>query len=264
MLERTGLNIRDYINEKKNELLLGRLTNKDFMTFFRENSRSLQGLFTYSECAMMEIETKFRVLNEEFMLKYDHSPIETIKARVKRLDSLIEKMNRYQLPLTLEAIEENINDIAGVRIICSFQDDIYALADCFLNQDDITLIDSKDYIRNPKDNGYRSLHLIVSVPIYLEQGKRDMKVEVQFRTIAMDFWASLEHKIRYKQDLPDDLAESLYDELLECAILSTDLDKRMQLIRNQLDHVRGKGSFRNSISSPGVSHMASSKTPRKI
>ena len=240
MLERNGLNIRDYINEKKNELLLGRLTTKDFIRFFRENSDPIQSPFTYSECAMMEVETKFRVLNEEFLLIYDHSPIETIKSRVKTLDSLIEKMNRYNVPLNLQAIEENINDIAGVRVICSFQDDIYELADCLLEQDDVTLVDRKDYIRSPKNNGYRSLHLIVSVPIFLEHKKRDMKVEVQLRTIAMDFWASLEHKIRYKQDLPEDIAESLYDELLECAILSTDLDKRMQNIRNQLDHSQRK------------------------
>lgn len=242
MPNRSALSIREYINEKKNEILLGRLTSKDFMKFFKENTQQMQALFTYSECAMMEVETKFRVLNEEFMLTYDHSPIETIKTRLKSLESLIEKLNRYNVPMSMDSINENINDIAGVRIICSFQEDIYALADCFLQQDDVTLIDRKDYIRSPKDNGYRSLHLIVSVPIFLEREKRDMKVEVQLRTIAMDFWASLEHKIRYKQDLPEDLAEALYDELLECAILSTDLDKRMQNIRNQLDFVRGEDS----------------------
>ena len=174
-------------------------------------------------------------MNEEFTLVYDHSPIETIKTRLKTLESLIEKLNRYQVPLTLYSIRENINDIAGVRVICSFPDDIYSLAECFLEQDDITLIDRKDYIKNPKDSGYRSLHLIVSVPIFLEHEKRDMKVEVQFRTIAMDFWASLEHKIRYKQDLPEEVAAELYDELLECAQISADLDMRMQSIRKRLD-----------------------------
>ncbi len=230
-----GTSIRDYINEKKNEILLGRLTTNDFQDFFRENSQPIQSLFTYSECAMLEVETKFRVLNEEFTLVYDHSPIETIKTRLKTLESLIEKLNRYQVPLTLDSIRENINDIAGVRVICSFPDDIYSLAECFLEQDDITLIDRKDYIKNPKDSGYRSLHLIVSVPIFLEHEKRDMKVEVQFRTIAMDFWASLEHKIRYKQDLPEEVAAELYDELLECAQISADLDMRMQSIRKCLD-----------------------------
>ena len=230
-----GTSIRDYINEKKNEILLGRLTTNDFQDFFRENSQPIQSLFTYSECAMLEVETKFRVLNEEFTLVYDHSPIETIKTRLKTLESLIEKLNRYQVPLTLDSIRENINDIAGVRVICSFPDDIYSLAECFLEQDDITLIDCKDYIKNPKNSGYRSLHLIVSVPIFLEHEKRDMKVEVQFRTIAMDFWASLEHKIRYKQDLPEEVAAELYDELLECAQISADLDMRMQSIRKRLD-----------------------------
>ena len=230
-----GTSIRDYINEKKNEILLGRLTTNDFQDFFRENSQPIQSLFTYSECAMLEVETKFRVLNEEFTLVYDHSPIETIKTRLKTLESLIEKLNRYQVPLTLDSIRENINDIAGVRVICSFPDDIYSLAECFLEQDDITLIDRKDYIKNPKDSGYRSLHLIVSVPIFLEHEKRDMKVEVQFRTIARDFWASLEHKIRYKQDLPEEVAAELYDELLECAQISADLDMRMQGIRKRLD-----------------------------
>lgn len=240
MYEHGDLNIRDYINTKKNELLLGRLTSKDFVRFFKDNSKPVHSLFTYSECAMMKVDTKFRILNEEFLLTYDHSPIETIKSRLKSLDSLIEKLNRYHIPLDLDAIEENINDIAGVRIICSFPEDIYALADCFLEQDDITLVDRKDYIRHPKANGYRSLHLIVSVPIFLEHRKRDMKVEVQFRTIAMDFWASLEHQIRYKQDLPEDVAESLYDDLLECALISTDLDRRMQDIRNRLDNTRGE------------------------
>lgn len=234
-----GVSIHDYISEKKNEIISGRLSSRDFRRFFRNNYDSIQAMFTYSECAMMEVETKLRVLNEEFMLKYDHSPIETIKSRMKSMDSLLEKLNRYKVPLTMESIEANINDIAGVRVICSFQEDIYALADCLLEQDDITLIDRKDYIRSPKSNGYRSLHLIVSVPIFLEHDKKDMKVEVQLRTIAMDFWASLEHKIRYKQNLPEEMQEILYDELLECAIISIDLDKRMQNIRNQLDDVRG-------------------------
>ncbi len=230
-----GTSIREYINEKKREIVLGRLANRDFQSFFTENSQPLQTLFTYSECAMLEVETKFRVLNEQFTLAYDHSPIESIKTRLKSLESLIEKVHRYQVPLTLESIQKNINDIAGVRVVCSFPDDIYSLADCFLEQDDITLIDRKDYIQHPKESGYRSLHLIVSVPIFLEHEKRDMKVEVQLRTIAMDFWASLEHKIRYKQDLPEGVAAELYDELLECAQISADLDMRMQSIRKRLD-----------------------------
>ena len=129
------------------------------------------------------------------------NPIEGIKTRLKSLESVIEKLSRKQLPLSIESIEQNINDIAGVRVVCSYQSDIYMLADAFLRQDDIVLIQRKDYIQNPKPNGYRSLHLIVETPIYLHNQKKPMKVEVQFRTISMDWWASLEHKIRYKKNV---------------------------------------------------------------
>ena len=142
----------------------------------------------------MEVETKFKVLNEEFSLMYDGNPIETIKSRIKSNESILRKVIRRELPFDLDALEENLDDIAGVRVICSFVDDIYKLADCFMRQDDITLIKMKDYIKNPKPSGYRSLHLIVAVPIFLENEKKSVKVEVQLRTIAMDFWASLEQK----------------------------------------------------------------------
>ena len=228
------MNVREYINAKKNELLLGRLTTDKFKTFFEKNQQPLQTMLTYYECANMQIETKVKVLNDEFSLSREYSPIETIKARIKTMDSLIEKVNRYDCPLTLEDIEDRIEDIAGIRVICGFIEDIYEVADCFLQQDDITLIDCKDYIKNPKDNGYRSLHLIISVPIFLEHEKRDMKVEVQFRTIAMDFWASLEHKLKYKKELPEELNDRLVAELLECAKIGSELDTRMQNIRKQL------------------------------
>ena len=228
------MNVREYINAKKKEILLGRLTADNFQRFFQENANELQTILTYYECALMEVETKFNVLNQEFSLSREYSPIETIKSRLKTMDSLIEKVNRYECPLNIDAIVENIDDIAGIRVICSFPEDIYTVADCLLQQDDVTLLDCKDYIRKPKDNGYRSLHLIVSVPIFLEHEKRDMKVEVQFRTIAMDFWASLEHKLKYKKELPEELNDRLVAELLECATIGADLDMRMQNIRKQL------------------------------
>ncbi len=187
---------------------------------------------SYYQCAVMEVETKFKVLNQEYSLQYDKNPIEGIKTRIKSYDSLLKKIRRKDIPLTLTAIEENIQDIAGVRVICSFPDDIYMLADCLLSQDDITLLEKKDYIKNPKPGGYRSLHLIVSVPIFLQDGKRNMTVEVQLRTIAMDFWASLEHKLRYKKDIPADKAKYLEDEMLACAQISADLDMRMQNVRD--------------------------------
>lgn len=135
----------------------------------------------------------------------------------------------------MESVEENIKDIAGVRVICSFPEDIYMLADCLLNQDDIKLIEKKDYIKNPKKSGYRSLHLIIEVPIFLQDEKKSMKVEVQLRTIAMDFWASLEHKLRYKKNIAPEEAEIISKELLECSEISADLDKCMENICNQID-----------------------------
>ena len=143
--------------------------------------------------------------------------------------SITEKLERKGLPFTLEAIEQNLNDVAGIRIICSFLEDVYTLAEALLKQDDITLIEKKDYIANPKSNGYRSLHLIVAVPIFLENEKRFMKVEIQLRTIAMDCWASLEHQLRYKKE--GNFTEEMQKELYECANLSTELDTRMDRLR---------------------------------
>lgn len=197
----------------------------------KKNFEPMVTLMAYARCAIMEVETKFRVLNEQFSLEYDRNPIESIKSRTKSPESLAKKVRDRGIPPTVEAIEANINDLAGIRVICAFPEDIYMLADCLLKQDDITLIEEKDYIKNPKPNGYRSLHLIVSVPIFLKDEKRDMKVEVQFRTIAMDFWASLEHKIRYKKNLSEETQKQLAEELLYCAEQSADLDMRMQHIR---------------------------------
>ena len=195
-------------------------------------ARSLMGRY---RCAVMEVETKFKVLNEELSLLNDHNPIESIKSRLKTPDSIYGKLKRKNLPMTLEAIERNLFDIAGVRVICSFIDDIYMLADCLTRQDDVTLIEMKDYIRNPKGNGYRSLHLIISVPIFLQNEKRNMKVEVQLRTIAMEFWANLEHQMRYKKDLSPQLLEKISSELSACAETSAELDLRMQEIRYTIE-----------------------------
>lgn len=227
-------NIQEYITAKTREIIRGRLASEKIRGFVKDNTRKVETMFTYYNCALMEVETKFKVLNEELSLSHAHTPIETIKTRVKSMDSLMEKVDRYGIPLSVDSIMENINDIAGIRIICSFKDDIYSLVDSFLSQDDVTLVEKKDYIEHPKENGYRSLHLIVSVPIFLEKQKRDMKVEVQFRTIAMDFWASLEHKIKYKKDLPESINEKLVSELAMCAEISAELDEKMQDIRRQL------------------------------
>ena len=155
----------------------------------------------------------------------------------------MKKVRSKNIPFSLEAIEESLHDIAGVRVICSFPEDIYHLADCFLKQDDVTLIEKKDYIQNPKPNGYRSLHLIIAIPIFLDNEKRIMKVEVQLRTIAMDFWASLEHKLRYKKEIPSSEAEQLAAELSDCAQISADLDLRMQKIRTKIAQTTNRQLF---------------------
>ena len=186
------------INKVK-EKLKNTLSETDVMEMTR-NFNDVRELMTYYQCAIMEVETKFRVLNERFKLSIERNPIDSITSRLKSLDSIVQKLERKKLPMTVEAIEQNLFDVAGIRIICSFVDDIYMLADCLVSQDDIKLVRVKDYIKNPKENGYRSLHLIVEVPIFLENGKRSVKVEVQLRTIAMEFWANLEHQLRYKKE----------------------------------------------------------------
>ncbi len=197
-----------------------------------EQMHSFLELIMQYKCALMEVETKLNVLNTEFMLKHSRNPFEAIKSRIKSLDSIIEKLERRKLELTVESIEENLFDIAGIRVICSFPDDIYTTAALLKMQDDIRMIEEKDYIKNPKPNGYRSLHLIVEVPIFLSEEKKYMKVEVQFRTIAMDFWASLEHKLKYKKDLGDQ--EAISAELKACAEGIAMLDLRMQSIRDRI------------------------------
>lgn len=198
----------------------------------RRQSHGFITLMSYYKCAMMEVETKLNVLNEEFSLRFDRNPINSIQSRLKSPISIEEKLASKNLPMTLQTIEKNLNDIAGVRVVCSFLEDIYLLADCLLQQDDITLIEQKDYIANPKPNGYRSLHLIVQIPIYLQAGKRNMRVEIQLRTIAMDCWASLEHQLRYKKELAD--TKQIANELQRCAMISAELDMRMDRLRKQL------------------------------
>ena len=244
--DRNGMNERNWIVEKDttNMALIqrtvqnlptqvrGKLVN-NALKLMREASFPYRKLMAYYTCAMMEVETKLNVLNEEFSLQYDRNPISAIKTRLKSFDSIIEKLQRKELPMDdFDVIEQNLNDIAGVRVICSFPEDVYMLAEALLKQDDIRLLERKDYIASPKANGYRSLHLIVEVPIFLAQEKRLMKVEVQLRTIAMDFWASLEHQLKYKKELEN--TEELTRELLECAEVSAALDAKMEEIRKRI------------------------------
>ena len=221
------------ISNLKNRII-GELITSDILDFIKQNTLPYQRLMTYYKCAMMEIETKFKVLDEQFSLQHDRNPIEGIKTRLKSPESLAGKLKRKGLPMTIASIEENIYDVAGIRIICSFPEDIYTLADCLLKQDDIRLIEKKDYIKNPKKSGYRSLHLIVEVPIFLENEKRLVKTEVQLRTIAMDFWASLDHKLQYKKDIAPEEAAEISQSLAECAETIAVLDEKMEKIKNRI------------------------------
>lgn len=225
------MGIEKLLEQTQRQFIRDNLLSDDFLELMQENRLPYDTMIAYYRCAIMEIETKFQVLNQQFSLEYDRNPIESIKTRIKSMEGILKKARNKNIPLTIDSLEQNIRDIAGVRVICSFIDDIYMLADCLLQQDDVTLIEKKDYIKNPKENGYRSLHLIVEIPIFLQNEKRPMKVEVQLRTIAMDFWASLEHKLRYKKNIPDNKAELLAAELSECAEISASLDKRMQDVR---------------------------------
>ncbi len=211
------------------------LLTEDVFSELKNLGKEYMRLMSYYSSAMLEIETKFKVLNIEFNGKFDRNPIESIKTRLKTPKSIIEKMDRIGVPLSVENIEHKLSDVAGVRVICSFVDDIYRLADMLALQDDVYILKTKDYIKNPKPSGYRSLHLIVEVPIFLSQEKRFMRVEVQLRTIAMDFWASLEHKLRYKKDIPQEHAQEIARQLIECAETVSRTDQQMLDIRRQIE-----------------------------
>ena len=188
-------------------------------------------MFLYSS-ALKSINTKIEILNNEFIQLYNYNPIEHITSRLKTPESIVKKLKHDGCEVTIDNMVEHLNDIAGIRIICSFMSDIYPIADMIARQADITVLHVKDYIKYPKANGYKSYHMVVTIPVYLSEGKRDTKVEIQIRTIAMDFWASLEHKMRYKKNIPENHVKYLQDELYDCARQSAELDNRMQNIRN--------------------------------
>ena len=218
-----------------NPLDFSRIKDEAHPEDFLSEMKPFGDLMMYYRCAMMEVETKFKVLNEQFSTQYNRNPIESIKTRLKKPASIIEKIKRKNIGFSMKAIEENMFDIAGVRVICSFQEDIYTMADLLLQQDDIILVEKKDYIAHPKDNGYRSLHLIVDVPIFLSNEKRHMKVEVQLRTIAMDFWASLDHQLKYKKQLDAQEAAEIGAELKKCADVIAETDCKMLSIRQKIE-----------------------------
>lgn len=197
----------------------------------REMLENYDILMMRYDSALREVRTKLEILNDELSLT-QQSPISAISSRRKRTESIFEKLKRQNDPLTLESIEENLNDVAGIRVICSFVDDIYKVAKMLGQQDDINVIVIKDYIKNPKPNGYRSYHMILEVPVFFSNEKRPMRVEVQIRTVAMDFWASLDHKMKYKQDIEN--ADEIVKELKACADTIAETDQKMMYIREKI------------------------------
>lgn len=209
------------------------LVSGDYTESFLASALPFQKLMMQYRCAMLEVQTKFEVLDNELSLYGDRNPIETIFCRIKRPVSIVEKLKRKGLDVSIQSIQENIYDIAGIRVICSFPEDIYILAEKICQQDDIRLIKKKDYIQAPKANGYRSLHLILEVPVFFAEEKKWMPVEVQFRTIAMDFWASIEHKLRYEKNLPEAISTDISEDLRQCAEEIHKMDLRMQAINKK-------------------------------
>lgn len=191
-----------------------------------------ESLMIKYRAAVREVTTKLEVLNDELSSFAERNPIEGIQSRIKRPYSIAKKLKARGLPVAVESIQKNLNDVAGIRVICPFISDIYDVADMLLSQEDVLLIEKKDYIEKPKENGYRSLHLIVEIPIFLSKGKENMRVEIQIRTVAMDFWASLEHQIRYKKGLEE--GQKISEGLKECADTIARTDLRMQELREMI------------------------------
>lgn len=232
-------------NENKKELLpVSKMRDEDQNEYFLASllDPKQQGNVKYMQkfdqlmmmynCAIREIRTKLEVLNDDLGARYERNPIEHINARIKSPESIAKKLKNKNLPICSDSIPNNLNDVAGIRVICSFIDDIYTIAGMLIRQDDIRLVKMKDYIEHPKPNGYRSLHLILEVPVFFADVTRPMRVEVQIRTIAMDFWASLDHHLRYKKDVKD--AQEIENELRRCADVISKTDEDMLKIRKRI------------------------------
>ncbi|MBQ7926993.1 MAG: GTP pyrophosphokinase family protein [Lachnospiraceae bacterium] len=197
-----------------------------------EGIESWQEVTLVYNAALRQVQTKMEILNDEFQHVHQYNPIEHIKARIKNPESIVKKLKRHGYDSTIENMVKYINDIAGIRIICSFTSDIYRIAEMISEQRDIKVIGVKDYITYPKASGYKSYHMIVTVPVYLSDRIVDTKVEIQIRTVAMDFWASLEHKIHYKFE--GDAPEHIKSELIECSRMVADLDARMLSLNEEI------------------------------
>ena len=190
-------------------------------------------MFLY-DSALKKVNTKIEILNNEFANRYDYNPIEHIKSRLKSAESIVMKLKKDGYEVTIENMMECLSDIAGIRIICSFTSDIYQIAGMIAAQGDVTVLHVKDYIKNPKPNGYKSYHMVVTVPVYLTDGPVETKVEIQIRSVAMDFWASLDHELKYKKSFVDTDGE-ISGELKECADVIAQTDEKMLEIRKRIE-----------------------------
>ena len=226
---------------RESKLAERQATLKDF--FGGNDQKELPGellrrMFQFEELmikyrsAIREVTTKLEILNDELSSSRERNPIESIQSRVKRPYSIAKKLRKQGKPVTVESISDSLNDVAGIRVICPFINDIYDVADMLLRQDDVKLVSKKDYIKNPKENGYRSLHLVIEIPVFFSTQKEMVRVEIQIRTVAMDFWASLEHQIRYKNDSAE--VREIADELKECADIIAQTDLKMQQLRQRM------------------------------
>ena len=213
----------------------------DIPESFLNEARQFRELNMRYACAIREVKTKLEVLNDDLAVRNQRNPIQMIKSRVKKPTSILEKLKRRGYPITVQSVFENLYDVAGIRVICSFIDDIYLVAEMLARQDDVKVLIVKDYIRCPKVNGYRSYHMIIEIPGFFSDRKKNMRVEVQIRTIAMDFWASLDHQMKYKKDL--DESEEISEQLRECAEVIAQTDEKMQLIRRKIEENPGQPKY---------------------
>ena len=198
-----------------------------------EMQREYQRIRSVYAAAIREINSRLETLDDEFQMNHRHNPIHHNQSRVKTLPSIAKKLRSLGIPPSITAAKKELHDIAGVRVVCCYVDDIYRVANLLLSQDDISLIEEKDYIKQPKENGYRSLHLIVTVQVYFAETTKNIPVEIQIRTIAMDFWASTEHQLRYKKD--KEFTEEAQRKLKHCADLMAQADEEMQQIAGEFD-----------------------------
>lgn len=222
------LNTSDLQARLKTLDLPGGTFNTEQVTEFVDQMQVYEG-------AMYEISTKLEILDDEFQVRFSHDPIHHMERRLKSVNSIIGKLKRKGLPLSVNSIKDNLFDVAGIRVICNYRDDVYSVSNYLSSQSDIQVLRVKDYIKNPKQNGYRSLHVIYAVPVFLSSGAHYTPVEVQFRTIAMDYWASLEHALRYKTDLPDAKLNEHSQTLLDCARSLQNIEVQMQNIHRDIN-----------------------------